>query len=276
MDLSITDIMYFSAAVLVAGVAAGLIAGMLGVGGGIVIVPVLFYLFTLLDVDSAIRMHLAVGTSLSTIIATALSSSRAHYKKGSIDIALLKNWAPSLLVGSILGIVAFSQIKSEQLTLVFSIITFVIAIYMLLQSSPEEHPTNHFPQGVVRAIYGLIVSSLSSIMGIGGGTLSVPLLTLYKYPIRKAIGTAAAIGLIISIPGTIGAFISGTGVEGRPPFSIGYVNILAFAILIPITGYFAPKGAKIAHSIKPELLRIFFSLFLIFNSINMFYSSLNN
>lgn len=275
MDLSLITIFYFSAAVVVAGIAAGLIAGLLGVGGGIVLVPVLFYLFTLLDIDSAIRMHLAVGTSLSTIIATAYSSSRAHYLKGSIDIDLLKNWGPSLFIGAVIGIVIFSQIKSDHLSLVFAIITLLIAIYMLFKPNQKDNVEPSFPKGPLRHIYGLIVSSLSSIMGIGGGTLSVPLLTIYHYPIRKAVGTAAAIGLIIAIPGTIGAFLSGMDAEGLPPFSIGYVNVLAFLILIPITWYFAPKGARLAHSISPKVLRLLFAIFLIFNSANMFYSAFN-
>jgi uncharacterized membrane protein YfcA len=110
-------------------------------------------------------------------------------------------------------------------------------------------------------------------MGIGGGTLSVPLLTLYRYPMRRAVGTAAAIGLIIAIPGTIGAFIAGIGSPGRPPFSVGYVNVLAFLLLIPITGFMAPIGARIAHSINPRYLRIAFALFLIFNASNMLYTA---
>lgn len=276
MDLSITTIIYFTVAIAAAGVVAGLIAGLLGVGGGIILVPALFYLFTLMDIDPSVRMHLAVGTSLSTIIATALSSSRAHYRNHSIDLSLLKSWAPSLLIGSILGIIAFSKIKSSQLTLIFAIITFFVALYMLLKPKQGTEDQHHFPTGFLRTIYGLVVSCLSSIMGIGGGTLSVPLLTFYKFPIRKAVGTAAAIGLIIAIPGTVGAFISGTGVEGRPPFSIGYVNILAFLLLIPITGYMAPIGAKLAHSIKPIYLHYLFSVFLIFNSINMFYSAFHS
>lgn len=275
MELSLITIFYFSAAVVVAGIAAGLIAGLLGVGGGIVLVPVLFYLFTLLDVDPTVRMHLAVGTSLSTIIATAYSSSKAHYLKGSIDMELLKNWAPSLFIGAVIGIFIFSQIKSDQLSLVFAIITLLIAIYMLINPKQKADVEPSFPTGTTRYVYGLIISALSSIMGIGGGTLSVPLLTVYNYPIRKAVGTAAAIGLIISIPGTIGAFISGAGAEGLPPFSIGYVNILAFLILIPLTWYFAPKGARLAHAIPPRVLRFLFALFLIFNSANMFYSTFN-
>lgn len=275
MEFSLITVLYFSVAVVVAGIAAGLIAGLLGVGGGIVLVPVLFYLFTLLDIDSAVRMHLAVGTSLSTIIATAYSSSRAHYLKGSIDITLLKSWGPSLFIGAIIGIIIFSQIDSEHLSLVFAIITLLIAIYMLTKPKQNEELAPSFPKGPLRHIYGLVVSALSSIMGIGGGTLSVPLLTIYHYPIRKAVGTAAAIGLIIAIPGTVGAFVSGIGVEGLPPFSFGYVNILAFLILIPITWYFAPKGARLAHAIPPKVLRLLFAVFLIFNSANMFYSAFN-
>ena len=276
MEFTVETMLYFALAVAGAGIAAGLIAGLLGVGGGIVLVPVLFYLFTLMGLDDNVRMHMAVGTSLSTVVATALSSSRAHYAKGAIDVALLRSWGPALLVGAIIGMMLFSMLKSSYLTLIFAVMTLLVALYMLFGPNRQDSDTGQLPTGFLRALYGVSVGGLSSIMGIGGGTLSVPLLTLYRYPMRKAVGTAAAIGLIIAIPGTIGAFIAGIGSPGRPPFSVGYVNILAFLLLIPITGFMAPIGARIAHSINPRYLRIAFALFLIFNASNMLYTAFSH
>lgn len=274
MEFTTETYIYFIGAMAIAGVFAGLIAGLLGVGGGIVLVPVMFYLFTALDFNADIRMHVAVGTSLSTIVATALSSSRAHYKKQAVDMALLKSWGPWLLIGTIIGMSLFSSIKSVQLTFVFSAITFLIAVYMLLGPSGHADEQGELPKGPIRWFSGITVGGLSSIMGIGGGSLTVPLLSLYRYPIRRAVGTAAAVGLLISVPGTIGAFLAGLGEPNLPPFSIGYVNLVAFAILIPVTGFFAPIGARIAHSINPKYLKYAFAAFLFFNAINMLITAL--
>ncbi|MCQ9617795.1 sulfite exporter TauE/SafE family protein [Paenalcaligenes niemegkensis] len=274
MEFTTEAYIYFIGAILIAGIVAGLIAGLLGVGGGIVLVPVMFYLFTAMDIDPAVRMHVAVGTSLSTIVATALSSSRAHHSKNAVDMALLKSWGPWLLLGSIIGMSLFSSIKSVELTFVFSGVTFLIAVYMLLGPSSAADEKGALPKGPIRWLSGIVVAGLSSIMGIGGGSLTVPLLSFYRYPMRKAVGTAAAVGLLIAIPGTIGAFLAGLGKEGLPPFSIGYVNLIAFAILIPVTGYFAPIGARIAHAINPKYLRYAFAAFLFFNAVNMLITAL--
>lgn len=273
MEYSIEIVGLFSLAIFAAGVVAGIIAGLLGVGGGIVLVPVLFYLFTLLGVDEAIRMHMAVGTSLSTILVTAFSSTRAHHAKKSIDLALLRSWGPWLLLGSVLGMLVFGSVSSSFLSLVFGSVALLVAIYMFFSAEPKGESADNFPQGVFRWVMGLVVGSVSSIMGIGGGTLSVPLLSIFKYPMRRAVGTAAAIGLLIAVPGAVGAFLSGLHHPGLPPFSLGYVNLLAFAILVPVTGFVAPYGARLAHSIKPAHLRYAFAVFLVFNSINMLASA---
>lgn len=273
MEYSIETMALFALAVVAAGVVAGLIAGLLGVGGGIVLVPVLFYLFTALGVDEAIRMHMAVGTSLTTIVATAMSSTRAHYAKGSIDIALLRSWGPWLFIGAVGGMIVFGSIDSSSLSLVFGSVALLVAVYMVFAKEPTEENADAFPKGPLRWIMGLIVGMVSSIMGIGGGTLSVPLLSIFRYPMRRAVGTAAAIGLLISVPGAVGAFLSGMGHDNLPPFSLGFVNVLAFVVLVPLTGFIAPYGARIAHSIKPRHLRYAFALFLLFNSVNMLSSS---
>lgn len=272
MEHSVETLLLFGLAVLAAGIVAGLIAGLLGVGGGIVVVPVLFYLFTLMGVNPEVRMHMAVGTSLSTIIVTAISSTRAHYRKQSIDVALLKSWGPWLLAGSVVGMLAFRSLDTTWLTVIFASVAMIVAIYMMFAPEPKGDSDNNFPKGPVRSALGLVVGAISSVMGIGGGTLCVPILSLFRYPIRRAVGTAAAIGLLISVPGTVGAFAAGLGVENRPPLSLGYVNLLAFCVLVPVTAFVAPYGARLAHSISPRALRYAFSAFLLFNATNMFLS----
>lgn len=274
MDYSIEVILLFGFAILIAGVIAGLIAGLLGVGGGIVLVPILFYLFIALGVDESVRMHMAVGTSLTTIVATAASSTMAHYAQGSIDTRLLRSWGGWLFMGAVFGMLVFSFINTKGLSLIFGCVAAIVAFYMLFSKEPKQDDISRFPTGFFRWILGLLVGGVSSIMGIGGGTLSVPILSIFKYPIRRAVGTAAAIGLLIAIPGAIGAFLAGLGNAQLPPFSLGYVNILAFLILVPITGFMAPYGARLAHTIAPRTLRYAFVVFLLFNSFNMILSSI--
>jgi len=274
VEYSMETIALFTGAMLAAGVVAGLIAGLLGVGGGIVLVPILFYIFIALGVEESIRMHLAVGTSLTTIVATAASSTRAHYRRGAIDLALLRSWGPWLFAGAIIGMVIFGKIRSSSLSIVFGVVALIVMVYMLVAREPDAGSRDCFPRGPVRWLLGLIVGGVSSIMGIGGGTLSVPLLSIFRYPMRRAVATAAAIGLLISVPGAIGAFLNGRGHPDLPPFSFGYVNLMAFVILVPVTGLVAPWGARIAHTINPRLLRLAFAVFLLFNAINMLASAL--
>lgn len=260
----------FASAILAAGVIAGLLAGLLGVGGGIVIVPVLYYLFTLIDIDSAIKMHLAVGTSLATIVFTSATSTRAHWRRGAVDLALLRSWTPWIILGAFLGMVFFRGANTQTLTLIFAVVALIVAIYMVFRKEQSVDAVSRLPRGPVNYGIGIIIGSLSSVMGIGGGTLSVPILSLFHYPIRKAVGTAAAIGLLISIPGTLGAIISGFGQPSLPPFSFGYVNILALIILAPLTSSLAPFGARLSHSISQKYLRYAFSVFLLVTSVNMY------
>jgi uncharacterized membrane protein YfcA len=273
-EQTIMTYLLFAAAMLGAGAVGGLLAGLLGVGGGIVIVPVLYQLFTLLDIDSAIRMHLAVGTSLATIVVTATVSTRAHLRRGAVDIALLRSWAPWIILGVIVGVLLFRSADSSALALVFATVALLVAGYMTIGKEGEHYLADRLPTGAPRYASGVVIGTLSSMMGIGGGTLAVPILSLCRYPIRNAVATAAAIGLLIAIPGTIGALASGIDVPNRPPFSIGYVNVLGFLLLVPMTSALAPIGARIAHSINGRYLRYAFGLFLLVTAVNMFASSL--
>ncbi|KJS45490.1 MAG: membrane protein [Rhodospirillaceae bacterium BRH_c57] len=261
----------FAGVLVLTGAVAGVLAGLLGVGGGIVIVPVLFNLFPFLGIDEAVRMHLAVGTSLATIIPTSIMSARAHDRRGSIDRDLLRSWGPAVFVGVVAGTVLGAGARGEILTAIFAVVALLVAANMALRSESMTLAAS-LPIGWVRHVLGLVVGGFSVVMGIGGGTLSVPILTAFSYPIRRAVGTAAALGFVIAVPGTIGFIIAGLDVPDRPPGSLGYVNLIGFALIVPATMLTAPLGARIAHAISPSLLRKAFAVFLLATSLRMFAS----
>lgn len=271
MDLDYASLAALVAALFAAGIFAGLLAGLLGVGGGIVVVPVLFQVFTFLGVDEAVRMHLAVGTSLATIIPTSIASVRSHHRRGSVDIPLVRAWGPSILAGVVMGTVIASLVRGWVLTAVFGTIALAVAANMALRRDGWV-VRDTLPSGLPKHAIGATIGVISAMMGIGGGSLTVPILSACSYPIRKAVGTAAAIGLIIAVPGAVGFIVSGNGVPGRPFGSLGYVNLVGFALLIPATTLSAPWGAKIAHAINPVNLRRAFAVFLLLTSLRMFYS----
>ncbi len=250
-----------------AGLLGGLLAGLLGVGGGIVIVPVLYHIFTLFGVDEAIRIHLAVGTSLATIIPTSVVSSRAHFQKGATDVPLLKRIAPGIVLGVLAGSALAMVAGHVVLTAVFAVVAGLVAVNMATPQGLQlaEEP----PKGAGIHVMGAGIGGFSTLMGLGGGTLGVPVLSAFGFPVHRAVGTAAAFGVIISIPGTIGFLYSGIDVPGRPPFSVGFVNLLGFAAVVPMTIIAAPWGAAIAHAISPTLLRRAFALFLALTSARM-------
>lgn len=268
-----SEIIIWVIAMLGAGIIGGILAGLLGVGGGIVIVPVLYQILASMGIDDSIRMKIAVGSSLATIIVTSLISSRAHHKKQAVDWQLFRTWSVGIFIGVVLGLLIAGVVGGQVLTAVFATTALVVAIYMLVKKD-DKGLFDGFPNPLVKGGFGAFVGCISTLMGIGGGTLSVPILTIYGYPIRKAVGTGAAIGALIAIPGTLGYLAQGIGVEGRPPFSLGYLNILAIAMIIPMTTLMAPVGAKIAHIIPQKLLQRLFSLFLFITSMRMFYDLL--
>lgn len=269
LAVSWNDLAILAGATFGAGLLAGVIAGLLGVGGGIVVVPVLFQVFTLLEIDPAVRMHLAVGTSLATIVPTGLRSALAHRKRGAVDTALLKSWGVPVLLGVLLGSALSGIVSGDVLSGVFAVVALAVAAYMALIRASwrlgSALPGAPWRHGIAGAI-----GTLSSMMGIGGGTLSVPLLSLYSYPIRYAVGTASAIGLIIAVPGSLGFAAAGWDADGLPPLSLGYVNLVAFLVLTPATVLAAPWGAKLAHTIPPRALRLAFAGFLFLTSLRMF------
>lgn len=266
--LSLQSILTFAAGLAATGAAAGVLAGLLGVGGGIVIVPVLSFMLEMMGYSPSISMHVAVGTSLLTIIPTSITSLRAHNKRGAMDKDLIRSWAPYIAAGAAIGGIAAHYISGASLKSVFGFVALAVAINMMLPKKiilGETLPESFAFKASVPGVIGLI----SSLMGIGGGSLTVPTLTAFSYPVHRAVGSSSAFGLIISLPAVIGFLITGMGEAGRPPLSIGYVNLLAAALIIPLTMTTAKLGVKLAHSLKPEHLKRAFAAFLLITALRM-------
>ena len=257
-------------AMLATGSVAGVLAGLFGIGGGIVIVPVLEAALGFIGVDPAIRMHVAVGTSLATIIPTSISSARAHHQRKSVDVDIVKRWGIFVLLGALLGAWIASQVHSRVLAMVFATLALLVAIKMVMM--PESRNlTEEVPRGPVVTVIPTAIGCFSSMMGIGGGTFSVMTLTLFNEPIHRAVGTAALFGLVISLPATIGFMVAGWADMRVPPASLGYVSLIGFACIAPATVLAAPLGAKIAHAFSEKRLSMLFGAFLVIASIRLFY-----
>ena len=262
-----------AAAMLATGCVAGVLAGLFGIGGGIVIVPVLETTLGFLDVDPAIRMHVAVATSLATIIPTSISSARAHHRRGAVDVEIVKRWAIFVLLGALLGAWIASQVHSRVLAIVFATLAMLVAFKMVFMPS-SRNITEGVPRGPLVTVIPTSIGCFSSMMGIGGGTFSVMVLTLFNETIHRAVGTAALFGLVISLPGMIGFVVAGWGDPRVPMGSLGYVNLLGFALIAPATALAAPLGARIAHSFTAERLSMLFGLFLVIASLRLFFRAL--
>ncbi|MGE5478125.1 MAG: sulfite exporter TauE/SafE family protein [Bacteroidales bacterium] len=261
----------FAAVLLVAGAGAGIMAGLLGVGGGIVVVPVLFHLFTSLGVDEAVRMQVAVGTSLATIVATAWSSARAHYLRGTVDRDFLRGYGPVIVAGVLMGSAIASMVKGPALTAVFAVVALVVAVQLSF-GNPDWRFGDRLPTGWLRMAIGTTIGALSAMMGIGGGTMTVPVMTMYGTPVHRAVGTSAATGFIIGVPGMVGFVIGGWNAPNLPPGSLGFVSLVGLALIAPTSVLCAPFGAKLAHKLNTKVLKRVFAVFLGFTSARMFYS----
>jgi uncharacterized membrane protein YfcA len=254
---------------LFAGAVAGVLAGLLGVGGGIVIVPALYHIFSYLDVADEVRMHLAVGTSLATIIPTSIRSVRAHHARGSFDQTLYRAWVPGIIIGVFAGTWLANLAEFGLLTLVFASVALIVSLYMAF-GKQDWHLANGLPGNPANSLIASFVGAVSAMMGIGGGTLSVPILSLFGVPIHRSVGTAAGFGLVIAIPATLGFIVGGWNADLLPPFSLGYVNWLGFLLIVPATVLAVPYGAKLAHTLSQTGLRRAFAVFLGITSVRMF------
>lgn len=268
MDVSWVSLLTIALGVAATSVLAGILAGLLGVGGGIVLVPALFWILSLTDFPAALAMHMAVATSLATIVFTSVSSARAHFRRGSVDTGLLRLWGPGIVLGALSGGLAARFIDADGLKGIFGGIALLVAVNM---ASPRTLVLGHqMPPGRgTNSAIAFVVGTISALMGIGGGTLSVPILSAFSVEIRRAVGTAAAFGFLIAVPAVIGFVVSGLGVPGRPPMSLGYVSLPAALLILPFTVGFAPVGAALAHRLDGKWIKRAFALFLGLTAVRM-------
>ncbi|GAA3875240.1 sulfite exporter TauE/SafE family protein [Celeribacter arenosi] len=258
----------FGLLIAVIGAFAGVLAGLLGVGGGIVLVPAFYYAFSGLGYGSPYLMQICLATSLATIIVTSARSVMSHHRKGAVEWPILKSFAPGIVVGAIVGVLVATALRSSTLQAIFGGMAILIGLYMIFGNSAWRLG-DKMPKGIARAIISPMIGFLSVLMGIGGGSFGVPTMTLYGVPIHRAVATAAGFGAIIAVPSVIGFLFVSIPPEVTPPFTIGAVNIAAFLVVIAMTLLTAPIGARIAHAMDPKPLKRVFGGFLILVALNM-------
>jgi uncharacterized protein len=258
------------AAVLCAGAAGGLLAGLLGVGGGIVIVPALDIAITTAGVAPADALHVAVATSMATIVPTSISSSRSHARRGSVDPSVIRRWSLPIVLGALAGALAASRIEARVLSGVFGVVALLAALKMVLPLGRSALRPD-LPRGLAGAAIPFVIGAVSAMMGIGGGTLSVPSMTLCGIPVHRAVGTAALLGLWISVPATIGYLLAETGGAVLPPWTIGLVSLPGFVLVGVVSWFVAPLGAKLAHALDRRRLSVAFGAFLLVVAARMLY-----
>jgi uncharacterized protein len=268
-EADIQTLILLAGCLLMTGLVAGTLAGLLGVGGGIVMVPVLYYMFDFLDImPDDLIMHMAVGTSLAAMIPTSLRSAQGHRAKGNVDTELFKRWLIPVIVGGVTGIAIAAFVKGPVLMTVFATFAIIVALHMGFGKDTWT-VASELPGRIGQSIMAFGIAGVSVMMGIGGGTFGVPLLTLFGYPIHRAVGTAAAVGVIIAIAGGMGFILSGLGVAARPPYSFGYASLVGIALIVPATVISAPWGVKLANVLSRFWLRRAFALFLGITGIRM-------
>jgi len=245
---------------LATGAATGLLAGMLGIGGGLIIVPILVFIFTAHGFTPDYILHLALGTSLATITVTSISSARAHHRHGAVNWDTLRRIAPGIALGCLLGAWLASQLDTRPLKWLFVIFEFYVGTQLLMQFAP--HPHRSLPGRWGMTAMGGLIGVMSSLVGIGGGTLSVPFLVYCNRSMREAVGTSSAIGLPIAIFGSLGYAVSGWHIGGLPPYSLGFVYLPAAIGIALISLFTAPLGARLAHLLPVTVLKKLFALLL--------------
>lgn len=276
-NLNLSEMINLLAVLGLAAAVAGFMAGLLGVGGGIIMVPALYYAFTVLDFELATRMHLSVGTSLAIIIPTSIISTKTHMEYDAVDFKMVKSFGVFILLGVIAGTFLAVNLKTPSLVLFFSIFAFMVGLFFIflrekLVNNPKKISNS------VKNISGTIIGFISVPLGIGGGSLMVPFMRTFGYDIRKSIGTAAAVGFLIAVSGTITMITGGKIIDNvNTPYSFGYINLLGFLVFVPVTMLMARLGAKAVYKIDKKLLSKIFGAFLLMVSIRSFleYLSIN-
>ena len=269
-NLDQNQIIFVITLMALSAIPVGFMAGLFGIGGGLITVPILFYIFNFIGLDQAFIMHLAVGTSFSIIIPTSVISTMTHMKYKAVDFKIVKTFGLFVIIGVILGTLFAANLKTASLILFFSAMTMFFSIIFLTSKekiNPKKREINLF----LRIILGFSSGFLSAPMGIGGGIINTPIIKMFGYSINTAIGSSAAIGFLIALVGAIGFAITGSYLNIEAPLSIGFVNIPAFLIFVPITMFMAKIGAKTVHKVDRKLVGKLFGIFLFFISCRLFY-----
>ena len=269
-NLDQNQIIFFVIVMAFAAIPVGFVAGLFGVGGGLITVPVLFYIFDSAGLDRSFIMHLAVGTSFAIIIPTSFVSTITHMKFNAVDFDIVKSFGVFVVFGVILGTIFAANLKTAYLILFFSIITMLFAIYFLISKEKKMNLVQNKMNMIHKIILGSLSGFFAAPMGIGGGSINVPILKMFGYSINQAIGSSAAIGFLVSLIGALGFAISGTYLDTDAPLSFGFVNIPAFLIFIPITVIMAKIGAKAVHQINKQIINRLFGVFLFIVSCRLF------
>lgn len=266
--LPLSEILLLLAALTAAGLAGGIVAGLFGVGGGTVIVPAVFYAFEVLGVGGEANLHVAIGTSLLTIVATSWRSLKAHRTHGAVDETVLKTWTPWVAVGGLVGAAVAGVTSMEGLAIVYAVCLAAVAAQMGLM--PERYVLRRdLPEGWGRRGIGTLIGGLSAMMGIGGGSFGGMLMTLCGRPIHQAVATASGFGVAIGAAATLGFVVFGWDASGRPPLSLGYVNVPGAVVMAVLTTAVAPLGARLAHSLDRRVLRKAFALYLLATALSV-------
>ncbi|SFC26984.1 Uncharacterized membrane protein YfcA [Bosea sp. CRIB-10] len=270
--IALNDLIFLAVSLVAAGAATGLLAGLFGVGGGAVIVPVLYEVFKAIGVPDEVRMPLVVGTSLAVIIPTSIRSYRAHLAKGLVDTSIIKIWAVPVVLGVVGGSVIARYAPPDVFKAVFVAVAFASAMRLLF-ASDRWKLGDTMPGPFLMRIYGLVIGVLSSLMGIGGGQLSSLFMTFYGRPIHQAVATSSGLGILISIPGALGYIYAGwPKMDLLPPLSLGYVSLIGFLLFIPTSIWTAPIGARLAHRLSKRRLEVAFGIFLLVVCARFFWS----
>ena len=269
-NLDQNQIIFILAAMTASAVVVGFMAGFFGIGGGLIMVPILFYLFSFTGVEQAFVMHMAIGTSFSIIIPNSIISTMTHMKFKAVDFSIVKTFGFFVVIGVVLGTIFAVSLKTSSLVLFFSIMTMIFAIYFLIEKE-KINPTPRKINLIYRVICGFLSGFLSAPMGIGGGVFNTPIFKIFGYPINVAIGSSAAIGFLIALIGAIGFAISGSYLNINVPLSLGFLNIPTFLIFVPITTFMAWIGAETVHKFDKRLIGRFFGIYLFIVACRLFY-----
>ena len=270
-NLPANELLTFAAYLAAAGIIAGILAGLFGIGGGTVLVPAFFEVFGAVHVPEDVRMHLALGSSMAIVVATSLRSFTSHLKRGTPDIDLLKHWVIAVPLGVLAASLLVAHISSFGLRLVFAVVTVIVGLKLLF-GKDSWRLGNEIPGNPVRAVTGWFIGLVSTLMGIGGGVLNNTFMTLYNRPMHQAVGTSAGVGALISIPAFIGYIWAGWGKAGLPPLTSGYVNWLTVLLIVPLTFIVTPFGVRLAHAMSRKTLAVSFGLYMLFVGGRFFYS----